>query len=347
MRQDHRALLELEDHLIDDLPSLVALRISFSRGLFDRMPVHDNEVEASDPGGRGDKILIALLENAGVVARDGGCWKLTADFSALLELRGEALRRRCDFVALAACDLLMGGEALLFDLPAFMAQSATFGFFRYERARSTGAANLEDTKPWAAYVTALSEREGPELAPILPLAGARRLLEVGGNTGAFALEVLDEYPTLDVTILDLPAVCRIGEDYVTGRPSAERLRFHAGDAKTDPLPEVAGGPPDAILFKSVLHDWRESEARALLAKAARHLAPGGVLIVCERGPVEYEASVSGLSAAANLVFAPFYREAAAYEAMLGELGLTALPTRTRRLEMTFYSVAARKAKGPS
>ncbi len=338
-REEDEADDALEARLLDDLVAVAALGLAFRHGVMERL-----EAGACESGGLGlprdgAEILLAMLRGAGVAEpAERGRWQLTGAMTGLLARRGPALAARVRFIGLAAADLLNAGTALLTDRPGFMSMANTFRFFRYDRALSTKASSLEDTAPWVEYVTALSEREAPALAPLVPLAGCRRLLEIGGNSGAFALALLQRDVRLEASIIDLPAVCHLGRAHVGGRPGADRLSFVPGDARNVDWPEA-----DAVLFKSVLHDWQPAEAKAMLARAAAHVAPGGRVIVCERGPISDEPALRGAAAAANLVFAPFYRDPEFYSQALQDLGLRLLPAATVRLDMAFHVVAAERA----
>lgn len=329
----------LEAALLDDLVAVAALGLAFRHGVLGKLEAGPREPDALGLPRHGAETLLAMLRGAGVAEpADGGRWQLTGAMAGLLARRGPALAARIRFTALAAADLLSAGTALLTDLPSFMGMARTFQFFRYDRALDTKAASLEDTAPWFDYVTALSERETPALAGLVPLAGRKRLLEIGGNSGAFALALLQRHPRLEATVIDLPAVCHLGRAHVDGRPGADRLRFVPGDAREVDWPDA-----DAVLFKSVLHDWQEEPARTMLARAAAHVAHGGCVIVCERGPIRDEPALRGAAAAANLVFAPFYRDPTFYSKVLESLGLRLLPARSVRLDMTFHVVAAERA----
>ncbi|NNU80361.1 methyltransferase type 12 [Halovulum dunhuangense] len=332
-----RALARTEARFLGDYPTLVALNAGLATGLLDRLC---RDGLARD--GAHAELLLHLLERGGAIVPRQDRWVAGEDLARLHAIRWEGFAARLRFTAMAAADLLTGGAACFGDLPAFMAQSRTFGFFNYARALGTGAANLQDTEPWCAYVTALSELEAPVLAPLLPLEGVARLLEIGGNTGAFALGVLARWPGLHVTVLDLPAVAGLGRRHVAARGQGGRIDFVAGDMRADPLPHVAGQPPRAILFKSVLHDWPEDQARGMIARAAAHLPPGGRLIVCERGAFADEADAGGLAGAANLVFARFYRRPGFYEDAFRAAGLTLLPGRDAMLDMLFHVIAGQK-----
>ncbi|MBY6005315.1 methyltransferase domain-containing protein [Salipiger bermudensis] len=319
---------QLEATLLGELPALSALRAALHHRLFDRLPApgpHPEEAWA----------VQILSERGALLAGDDG-WCASAAMTELLRAQDD-LAALVEFTALAACDILRHGPALSSGVRAFQSRAETFGFFRYDRARGTGAAQIEDTAPWVAYVTALSRREAPVLAPLIPLDGCARLLEIGGNTGVMAEALLARHRALSATVLDLPAVCHLGRARMKHRPEP-RLSFLPGDAR-----ETAWPAADAVLFKSVLHDWAPDDARALLRQAAAHLPPGGRVIVCERGALADEPVPGGLSAAANLVFGPFYRAPAVYRDWMVAAGLRPLPPVDAQLDMTFHVIAAEKS----
>lgn len=329
-----------ETRLLDDVTSLMALRAGFRTGLLDLLlkgspPPATLDMKTPLPAG-GLENLLALFEQCSIAEQKGGCWQLTPQMQALMSGDPAALRRRADFVALAVCDILMFGDSLLSDPRTFQSEAATFRFFRYDRALGTGAAQLEDTEPWANYVSDLTAREAPDLLPLIPLKGFQHLLEVGGNKGGFACGLLDMHSCLKATVLDLPAVCHLGKAQVPGNLK-HRLTFLPGDAR-----EIAWPESDAVLFKSVLHDWTDEAAMEMIAKAAGHLPVGGRVIICERGPISAEPAMHGATAAANLVFAQYYRSPAFYESALEAAGLALLPSRSVCLDMTFHVVTGQR-----
>ena len=51
------------------------------------------------------------------------------------------------------------------------------------------------------------------LAERTPLGGARRMLDVGGGSGAFSIALCTRNPRLRATILDFPAVVDVARTY--------------------------------------------------------------------------------------------------------------------------------------
>lgn len=318
-----------EDAFLDQFLGAMALDLALRQGVIDRLLVGEPM-----PQTKGGVILQAMLTAAGVVVGDA----LTPAFEQVITARRTILEQKLRFLTLAARDVVHGLDDLLGDLPAFMGQSETFSLFRYDRAMQTDAEAIAATRPWVDYVTALSEAEAPLLVPHFPLGDdATRLLEVGGNTGVIAREALRLHAGLSAAILDLPAVCAIGQEI----GAHDRLAFIAGDARTPRWPQVAGQNPDAILFKSVLHDWPQDQALMMLDRAISHVAPGGKVIVCERGA--FADGPMPFSMTANLVFAPFYRPPAFYRDAFAARGLTNIAQVDVDLDMRFHIVSGVKS----
>lgn len=292
--------------------------------------------------GQGIRLLLDLLTRSGVVEKTAQGGGLSPAFARVLSERRGLLEARLGFLEIAAADVGGDLDALLFDLPAFIERSRTFGLFRYDKALDVTPAAIAATRDWVAYVTALSEAEVPELLPALDLSGCRRMIEIGGNTGVLSEALVARYPGLSAAIIDLPAVCALGEERMRARLHAGRVRFVPGDAFTRPWP----GPVDAVVFKSVLHDWPDDRMQQLLTRAVRHLTPGGRIVICERGPVSEAEGPLPFWMLANLVFAPFYRNPLEYEHLLKRLGLTCLPLRHVKLDLPFQVVNARLSTVP-
>ncbi|KIH97695.1 methyltransferase [Streptomonospora alba] len=130
---------------------------------------------------------------------------------------------------------------------------------------------------WEA-MHAMSRLTARTLGSALDLSGFRSLLDVGGGSGAFDIELCRMYPELRATVYDLAFVAEIAEANVAKAGLAERVSVAAGDFFRDPaLPEGH----DLHLFSMVMHDWPEERNRELLAKSFAALESGGEVLLCE------------------------------------------------------------------
>jgi SAM-dependent methyltransferase len=103
------------------------------------------------------------------------------------------------------------------------------------------------------------------------LAGARRLLDVGGGPGTYSVVAARMNPELRCTVLDLPAVAAIAAELIAEAGLADRVQTLPGDYRTAEFP--AGH--DVAHFFGVLHQESPDSILALLRKAHAALRPGG------------------------------------------------------------------------
>ncbi len=318
-----------------------ALALAFSVGLVDRLD--GGRVAARDelhrlaamPEAAFGFFLQVLAGNG--VTRGGDPLRLTPDFRNALAYR-DLLEAKLWFVNLVAPDVHGLFAELLCDVPRFMAEAKVFELFRYDRCMEVTPDNLAATAEWVNYTSTLTRYEAPACLDRLDLAGARAVMDVGGNSGEFVRQICERNPSMTATVFDLPVVCALGRRHVAEFPQAARIAFREGDLRRDPLP--AGH--DVVSFKSVLHDWPDSDAMAFLGKAADALEPGGCLAIFERMPIEVRGARLPYSMVANLVFLPFFRQPDFYAAELDRLGFVDITAQTVGIEMPFALVTARK-----
>lgn len=109
------------------------------------------------------------------------------------------------------------------------------------------------------------------------LNGIESITDVGGASGAFVIALAETRPQLRGTVLDLPALQPIAEDFFRKSALEDRLDFHAADFWEDPIPPGA----DAYSLGFILHDWDETGGSILLQKIAEAARPGALLIIGE------------------------------------------------------------------
>ena len=118
---------------------------------------------------------------------------------------------------------------------------------------------------------------GPADPEVLLTGGweaVRRVVDVGGGTGGLLAAVLRAHPGLTGILVDLPrTVARSGEVFAAAGVG-DRATV-AGQSFFDPLPAGA----DLYLLKSVLADWPDAEATAILRRCAEAARPAGRVIV--------------------------------------------------------------------
>jgi ubiquinone/menaquinone biosynthesis C-methylase UbiE len=107
------------------------------------------------------------------------------------------------------------------------------------------------------------------------LKGARRLLDVGGGSGAFSITLCRRFPELNATIVDFPSVHAAAAAFIREAGMSERIRFTPGDALITDWP--AG--QDVVLLSYLLSAVSALGVDQLLARAFAALTPGGRIVL--------------------------------------------------------------------
>jgi hypothetical protein len=102
------------------------------------------------------------------------------------------------------------------------------------------------------------------------------VVDVGGGDGTLVIALLNEYPALRGTVVDLPEVAENARKMLDAAGLAGRGNAVAGDF-FGTLPAGAEG----YLLCSVLHQWSDEEARTILRNCASAAADDGAVFVIE------------------------------------------------------------------
>lgn len=279
--------------LIEDGPDTV-------EGLADRLGIDQDTLER----------MLLVLTSLGVVERAaGGEYSLTSDSVPFLD------RRNSRYLGGFIEHLTLETQGRLGRLDTYLTEG------KPDTEASPFDDVYRDAESLRAFMRAmwdLSFGMSQELAALAGMAGTKRLVDVGGATGPFAVAALLTEPALSATVFDMPAVGHlVGED-AEARPVAGRLHFVGGDFFADELPHG-----DCLAFGYILSDWDDDTCVTLLEKAYRACeAPGRVLIMDRLFDDDRSGPLA--TAAMNLVMhiemAGRHRTAAEFVALLERAG---------------------------
>lgn len=189
--------------------------------------------------------------------------------------------------------------------------------------RITGASTYEalagDPEGLAVFVAAMTDGTrliAPDVVARCDLDGVHRLVDIGGAEGTLLAAFLAAHPGLHGVLFDLPTgvggatdVLPAGTEIVTG----------------DMFVEVP--PADAHVIKSVLHNWDDERAVAVLSSVRKAMPAHGRLFLVEptlpENPAELPAAFSTLMSDLNMLVCTGGRErtAAEFAQLLDAAGL--------------------------
>ena len=113
-------------------------------------------------------------------------------------------------------------------------------------------------------------------------ASVRTVVDVGGGAGWLLAEVLRAHPHVRGTLVELPRPVARSAEVFRDAGVADRVTAVA-QSFFDPLP----GGADLYILKSVIHDWPDREATAILKRCAEAARPSGrVVVFTGAGPGE-------------------------------------------------------------
>lgn len=330
------------DPFMRDAVGARALHSALELGLIDhclRHPSTDLHSVAAACGldARAMQLLLGMLQANGVIELREGQIALAAPFVEALGFR-DLLEAKLDFAALVAPDFLQMFSTLLTDPGRFFQNARVFDLFSYDRCFEATPDNLAATRRWMRFTTALTRYEAQACIEHHDFSGCRRLLDVGGNSGEFALRLCRAHPELRATVLDLPLVCQIGRAHVAAEAEAPRIEFVSAGETPSEFPSGF----DTVSFKSMLHDWPDDPMRQFLERAWHALDRGGRLLIFERGPIEPGAGQIPYALVPIMLFFRSYRSPRDYVGLLEQIGFRDVAWQTIELEMPFMLVTAVK-----
>ncbi|MBR3745187.1 MAG: class I SAM-dependent methyltransferase [Bacteroidales bacterium] len=174
------------------------------------------------------------------------------------------------------------------------------GFFRMEESLLEGRpAGLEHFGNWPTIYEALSslppkvqqswfgfdhfysDSSFEEALGILFSYNPSQIVDIGGNTGRFAMRCVGYNPDVKVTIVDLPQQLELMREATKGKPGAERI----SDCPMNMLNPESEFPvdinPDIIWMSQFLDCFSESEIISILKRSVRMMKPDTRLCIME------------------------------------------------------------------
>ena len=145
--------------------------------------------------------------------------------------------------------------------------------------RTTDRSIKEEDPAWTpAFIEAMNYRAvkvAEKLVSRLDLTGVKKVLDVGGGSGAYALAFVNTRPEIVATVFDMPGVITLTKQYIEESGMADRISTVTGDYHKDDL----GTGFDLVFLSAIIHSNSPEQNRALIEKGAQALNPGGHIII--------------------------------------------------------------------
>lgn len=132
---------------------------------------------------------------------------------------------------------------------------------------------------WFAFDHYYSDQAFPAALPLVFADKPKRLLDVGGNTGRWALQCLKYDPDVRLTVADLPQQLNFTRATMQQHGLESRVEFHGVNMLDETQALPAGH--DAIWMSQFLDCFSEAQIVSILRRAAQALGEHGMLHILE------------------------------------------------------------------
>ena len=133
----------------------------------------------------------------------------------------------------------------------------------------------EDRNAFIGAMHVAARRISSKIAGAYDLSSFKKLLDIGGGSGAYTIAFLEKNPQLNAVIFDLKSVIPISKEKVRENNFQDRVHFVAGDFYVDNLPSGC----DIALLSAIIHQNSPQQNVELYRKIYHALDPGGTLII--------------------------------------------------------------------
>ena len=153
-------------------------------------------------------------------------------------------------------------------------ETALSAYWTYASKAET---NTIDAAGYSALMAATQPMVSQQITDAYDFSVHRRMLDIGGGSGAFTAAIAATAPNLQFGIFDLPEVIDEAKKRIGSQFAATDIKLHGGNFKQDALPRDY----DLITALRILHDHDDNVAQALLVKIHAALPDDGRLLIVE------------------------------------------------------------------
>ncbi len=142
-----------------------------------------------------------------------------------------------------------------------------------------GDQNKKEIDDWVeAFISAMHYRgvkQARLILEMLDLSNTKKMLDVGGGSAAFSMEIVKKNRSINAVVFDLPHVIPLTKKYVEKENLENNFSFIEGNYLTD---EFENGY-DLILLSAIIHINSYEQNKTLIRKCADSLNKNGIIVI--------------------------------------------------------------------
>jgi SAM-dependent methyltransferase len=213
---------------------------------------------------RGVEMLLNAMTALGLMEKEGECYTPTTFASEYL---ARSSPRYIGYIIMHHHNLMAGWV----NLDDSVKSGTPF------RGRISHADNDSERENFEMGMFNLAMQIAPRIVSHIDLSGRKRLLDLGGGPGTYAIHFCKNNPQLSATVYDLSTTRIFAEKTIASFGLSERISFQEGDFISDEVPTGF----DVAWLSHILHGESPEGCAVVLSRAVAALEPGGILMVQE------------------------------------------------------------------
>lgn len=145
----------------------------------------------------------------------------------------------------------------------------------FDQAKSKQA--VEQIQKFTHAMHGVSIGPAMQLPKVYDFSKLSRMMDIGGGSGVYSIQVVKANPHMIATVLDLEAVCQVAEEYIKRYGLEDKVKTKPLDFFREDIPKGY----DVAFLSLILHDYNEEKGIALLKKIYNSLSNDGVVVISE------------------------------------------------------------------
>ncbi len=130
---------------------------------------------------------------------------------------------------------------------------------------------VESARRYHEATSSVGFGSGRRFVKQVDLSNRRKIMDIGGGSGAYSIVAAQTHPQLSAVVFDLPPVVEVTKDFIASNNVAEQVSTQGGDFTKDNLPENC----DVAIMASNLPQYNRMIISEVIGKAYHALLPGG------------------------------------------------------------------------
>ncbi len=141
----------------------------------------------------------------------------------------------------------------------------------------SGDVKKEMAREITAFMHSHSMAAAVGMTSSIDFSKVKRFLDVGGGSGCFSIALAKLRKNVQCTVLELPTICELAEEYAADAGVSEQVDTTSVDMFRSAWPTGY----DTHFFSNIFHDWSFDTCRQLAKSSFDALQPGGRIMLHE------------------------------------------------------------------